>query len=119
LIEPFAAAHGAEWPNLFRPTYRAPAVPAFFHAAAAPVEETAIASLEAVAHVRPPEIVGRTLTLTLLVHEPERARESRCVSLTLPLREIGSHLVAIGQPDGWYPHGAGSWGARAVVTPRR
>jgi hypothetical protein len=117
LIEPFAAARGAEWPNLFRPTYRAPAVAAFFHAAAAPVEETVRPSLEAVAHMRPPAAVDAALVLTLLVHEPENVGESRRLSLTLPLREIGSHLAGIGEPDGWYPHAAGSWGSRAVLRP--
>lgn len=114
---PIAAAFAsgsspAEWPNVFRPSYRSPAVPALMHVELA-VREARAGSrdpMEAIELLRPPHADRNWLELEALWL---RGDETFAGSIRLPLARLAEATVE-GERS-WYPFHAGAWGRRTRV----
>jgi len=83
-------------PNVFRPSYRVRPVPAWFNLRAVP-----FGAIDRDA----PEAIARLDDGLLVIDEGRTFRA--------PLDDIG--IKAVGEAERWYPYGAGSFGAEALV----
>jgi hypothetical protein len=93
-VETVALTNGMQWPNWFRPTYRMRPVPVPFHLRARPFGAVDAAAPEAIA------LVGARRVLL---------EDGALVPIRL------DRVHAAGKPNGWYPYGAGSFGAELML----
>lgn len=102
----------AEWPNVFRPSYRSPASPALMHVElGGGKEEKAIAAeCEVLELVRPPHVGERAVALDALC---SRGAETFFASIELSAERL--RAGAASGPRLWFPFGAGAWGRRMAV----
>jgi hypothetical protein len=94
--------HGAPWLNWYRPSYRVRPTRAPFHLRATPFGEIARHTAEAIALLAP---IEGNIVRVLCVDGPE----------VFPAAIALATVEAVGQPRGWYPYGAGAFGAEMVV----
>ena len=106
----------AEWPNVFRPSYRSPASPALMHVALSnrddenPIESD-FALIEL---VRPPHAGESGVMLDALC---ARGGESFLASIEIPMERLAA--AAGGGRRIWFPFGAGAWGRTISVEGAR
>lgn len=102
----------ADWPNVFRPSYRSPASRALMHVELESGKgEAAIATeIEVMELVRPPHLGERGLVLDALC---SRGDETFFASIELAPERLGAG--AANGPRLWFPFGAGAWGRRMTI----
>ncbi|HKO58311.1 MAG TPA: hypothetical protein VJ276_20775 [Thermoanaerobaculia bacterium] len=93
-IEAVQVTNGMQWPNWYRPSYRIRPLPMPFHLRARPFGIIDDAAPEAIA------LVGTRRVLL---------EDGSVVAIRL------DRVHAVGKPDGWYPYGAGSFGAELML----
>jgi hypothetical protein len=93
-VEEVALTNGMQWPNWYRPSYRIRPLPMPFHLRARPFGAIDGGAPEAIALVGPRRVLLEDGAL-------------------VPIRLDRVH--AAGKPDGWYPYGAGSFGAELML----
>lgn len=103
-------------PNVFRPSYRYPPFPAWFHVRAVgkPLDEPPGGELEAIAVTGLPVYEGHRIALPLLL---ENRRNRTCSSAVIALRpeEWLDRIVAVAEAAEWFPVAAGVWGSQMVI----
>ncbi|HEY0789115.1 MAG TPA: hypothetical protein VGE86_10755, partial [Thermoanaerobaculia bacterium] len=102
----------AEWPNVFRPSYRSPAMPALMHGALSARETRggSRGAIEVIDLLRPPHAEGDAIALEALC----AAEGSTFIgAVHLPVARLAA-ATAEG-PRKWYPFHAGAWGRRTRV----
>lgn len=102
----------AEWPNVFRPSYRSPAMPALMHVELAAREARGGSrdAVEMIELLRPPHAEGDAIALEGLCG----AEGSRFIgAVRLPVARLAA-ATAEG-PRRWFPFHAGAWGRRTRV----
>lgn len=106
----------AEWPNLFRPSYRSPASAALMHVAlsAGGDQTTGESELALVELLRPPHAGEHGVILDALC---ARERESFLASIEIPAGRLAAAVA--GGPRIWFPFGAGAWGRGMSVEGAR
>ncbi|MGH9458849.1 MAG: hypothetical protein ACRD2J_14545 [Thermoanaerobaculia bacterium] len=101
------------WPNVFRPSYRSPDVPAVLHArlelraGSADTVDSIVLEL-----LQPPRLEKDAVLLTALV---ESGSEVRAATARISLAAI-PRLTARGTDPIWFPYGAGSWGRDVTAS---
>lgn len=93
-IQEVELTSGMQWPNWYRPSYRIRPLPMPFHLRARPfgvIDEAA------------PQAIALAGARRVLLEDGSLA----------PIRLDRVH--AVGKPDGWYPYGAGSFGAELML----
>jgi hypothetical protein len=115
-IAAFDAAGTAitDWPNVFRPSYRSPAVPALMHAG---IETSGtVASrdgcIEAIELLRPPHASSAAIAIDALC---ESGGETFVASLEIPVAELSKARAVDGERF-WFPFHAGAWGRPVAVA---
>ncbi|HEV7921834.1 MAG TPA: hypothetical protein VGR02_13680 [Thermoanaerobaculia bacterium] len=93
-VEAIELTNGMQWPNWFRPSYRIRPLPMPFHLRARPFGAIDDAA---------PEAIGLVGARRVLLEDGS----------LVPIRLDRIH--GVGKPDGWYPYGAGSFGAYVML----
>lgn len=97
-------------PNLWRPSYRSPAEPAFFHVEIEPAGEAAMPAMTAIEALGPIRMAENRARFPALLMEEDGARAA---DLEIDLEELSG--AEGGESRRWFPFGAGAWG-RALVS---
>lgn len=105
------------WPNVFRPSYRSPAVVALMHVELNVSEESASApdAIEVVELARAPHIDEEVIVLDALC---SRDGERFFATFEIPLESLAGARAA-GGARSWYPFHAGAWGRPTVIRGAR
>lgn len=93
-IEALELTNGMQWPNWYRPSYRIRPISMPFHLRARPFGVLDPDAPEAIALVGPRRVLLED-------------------GAVVPIRLDRVH--AVGEPDGWFPYGAGSFGAEMML----
>lgn len=115
LIAPLTPEQGAaaQWPNVFRPSYRSPAVPALMHGELAAREgDASSGAIALVALLRPPHASAGSISLDAVC-----SAEGETFAGTA---QVSFERLARGTAEGpraWYPFHAGAWGQRLRLDP--
>ncbi len=107
-----SGAAPAEWPNVFRPSYRSPATPALMHVELAAREgaSTPPEAVEMIELLRPPHPDGDALALEALCRT---GGTTFLGAVRLPVERLAGATAEGARA--WYPFHAGAWGRRTRV----
>lgn len=119
-ITPFEITSRAEWPNVYRPSYRRPSHPAAFHLRArmtnqgSGVRDQRSVDGYATGALSAPHREGNILTIDLLLNRSEDGPGfGRVVSM--PVREWIQSIRSVDEHAIWYPFEAGSYGCETEI----
>ena len=111
---------GAAPTALFRPSYRFPPVPAWFHVSASLERKArgrrAAPSMRVVALLRPLRLTRSSVSVRALVTS---GGSSLAADVDIPRAALSSAVVRMTGDSFWFPLGAGAWGRETIVEGAR